>query len=181
MLGYLIYWFPFFRQTASGAWELSPFSHTRIPGVLQRIGVCYGIAAMMIYFLPKKMVWGISTIFLLGYWLVMYLGGDYSMTGNIGLQFDKWLLGENHLYHGEGIAFDPEGVLSTIPSVINVIIGYYAGVFIREKGNSYETVAKLMIAGATLVAIAYFWHLEFPINKKLWTSSFVFIPADLPC
>ena len=57
MLGYLMYWFPFFRQTASGAWELSPFSHTRIPGVLQRIGVCYGIAAMMIYFLPKKMVW----------------------------------------------------------------------------------------------------------------------------
>ena len=179
MLGYLMYWFPFFRQTATGAWELSPFSHTRIPGVLQRIGVCYGIAAMLIYFLPKKMVWGISTIFLLGYWLVMYLGGDYSMTGNIGLQIDKWLLGENHLYHGEGIAFDPEGVLSTIPSVVNVIIGYYAGLFIREKGNSYETVAKLMIAGATLVAIAYFWHLEFPINKKLWTSSFVFYTCGL--
>ncbi|MGL6269822.1 MAG: acyltransferase family protein, partial [Chitinophagaceae bacterium] len=178
-LGYLMYWFPFFRQTASGAWELSPFSHTRIPGVLQRIGVCYGIAAMMIYFLPKKMVWVLSIIFLLGYWLVMYLGGDYTMTGNIGLQIDKWLLGDNHLYHGEGIAFDPEGVLSTIPSVVNVIIGYYAGVFIREKGNTYETVAKLMIAGAVMVAIAYFWHLEFPINKKLWTSSFVFYTCGL--
>ena len=179
LLGYLMYWFPFIRQSAAGSWELSPFSHTRIPGVLQRIGVCYGIAALMIYFLPKKMVWGISTIFLLGYWLVMYLGGDYTMTGNIGLQIDKWLLGENHLYHGEGIAFDPEGVLSTIPSVVNVIIGYYAGLFIREKGNSYETVAKLMIAGTTLVAIAYFWHLEFPINKKLWTSSFVFYTCGL--
>ena len=125
------------------------------------------------------MVWGISTLFLLGYWLVMYLGGDYTMTGNLGLKIDKWLLGDNHLYHGEGIAFDPEGVLSTIPAVVNVIIGYYAGVFISEKGNSYETVAKLMIAGAVLVAIAYFWHLEFPINKKLWTSSFVLYTCGL--
>jgi predicted acyltransferase len=179
MLGYLMYWFPFVRESATGGWELSPFSHTRIPGVLQRIGVCYGIAALMIYFLPKRMVWVISAIFLLGYWLIMYLGGDYSMTGNIGIRIDKFLLGENHMYHGEGIAFDPEGILSTIPSVVNVIIGYYAGIFIREKGNSYETVAKLMIAGFVLVAIAYFWNLSFPINKKLWTSSFVFYTCGL--
>jgi predicted acyltransferase len=179
MLGYLMYWFPFVRESATGGLELSPFSHTRIPGVLQRIGVCYGIAAMMIYFLPKKMVWIISILFLLGYWLMMYLGGDYSMTGNLGIRIDKFLLGENHMYHGEGIAFDPEGILSTLPSVVNVIIGYYAGVFIREKGNTYETVTKLMIAGAVLVAIAYFWNLSFPINKKLWTSSFVFYTCGL--
>ncbi len=82
-----------------------------------------------------------------------------------------WVI--SHLYHGEGVAFDPEGFLSTFPAIVNVTIGYLAGAFIRKNGNNYETVARLLLAGAALVAIAYFWDLLFPINKKLWTSSFV--------
>lgn len=179
LLGYLLYWFPFVRFSANGGWELAPIGKTRILGVLQRIALCYGIAALMIRFLTKKMVWMISILFLIGYWIAMYLGGDYSMAGNLGQQIDKWLLGDNHMYHGEGIAFEPEGVLSTFPSVVNVIIGYYAGMYIREKGNSHETVAGLMIAGAAMVAIAYFWNHVFPINKKLWTSPFVLYTCGL--
>jgi predicted acyltransferase len=179
LLGYLLYWFPFFRPSESGGWELSPISHTRILGVLQRIGICYGIAALMTWYLPKRMVWILSAIFLLGYWAILYFGGDYSLEGNAALKLDLKILGANHLYHGEGIAFDPEGLLSTIPSVVNVIIGYYVGVFVRDKGNSYETVAKLMIAGAAMVAIAYFWNYLFPINKKLWTSPFVLYTCGL--
>lgn len=172
LLGYLMYWFPFFRHGADG-WELRPISETRILGVLQRIALCYGAAALMIHFLSKRAVIMTSVGFLLGYWLIMYLFGDYSLLGNAGNILDYWLLGEKHLYHGEGIPFEPEGILSTFPSIVNVIIGYYTGMFIKAKGNNYETIAKLLLAGAAMMVIAYFWNLGFPINKKLWTSSFV--------
>ena len=69
-------------------------------------------------------------------------GAQLTMTGNAGIYLDKWILGDAHLYHGEGIAFDPEGFLSTIPAIVNVIIGYYAGKFIQEKGKGYETDIK---------------------------------------
>jgi len=172
LLGFLMYWFPFVQQTQNG-WELSPFSNTRVFGVLQRIALCYGIASLMIYFLSRRTVWIISIGLLLGYWLLMYVGGDYTMLGNLGQKIDLWLLPSSHLYHGEGVAFDPEGFFSTFPAIVNVVIGYYAGVFVRNKGNQFETIAKLLLAGAALICIAYFWDLLFPINKKLWTSPFV--------
>jgi len=62
--------------------------------------------------------------------------------------------------------------LSTFPSIVNVIIGYYTGVMLREKGKEYETITKLLLGGAVLLAIAYCWNYSFPINKKLWTGSF---------
>ncbi|HEY0772427.1 MAG TPA: DUF5009 domain-containing protein, partial [Sphingobacteriaceae bacterium] len=92
---------------------------------------------------------------------------------------DLFLLGEGHLYHGEGVAFDPEGLLSTLPAIVNVIAGYLAGDFIRRMGNSYETISKLMIAGAVLILVALTWDMAFPINKKLWTSSFVLLTVGL--
>jgi predicted acyltransferase len=178
LLGYLMYWFPFFRHTASG-WELSPISETRILGVLQRIALCYGAAALMIHFLSKRSVIMISIGMLLGYWMVMFLFGDYTLLGNAGNYLDYWIIGEKHLYHGEGVAFEPEGILSTFPSIVNVVIGYYAGVYIKDKGINYETIAKLVLAGAAMLVIAYFWDLSFPINKKLWTSSFVLYTCGL--
>jgi predicted acyltransferase len=77
------------------------------------------------------------------------------------------------LYHGEGIAFDPEGLLSTLPAIVNVIGGYLAGRLIQQKGNSYETISKLMVPGTLLIFAALCWDLVFPINKKIWTSPFV--------
>jgi len=180
LLGFLMYWFPFVREVPGGGFEFAPFSHTRVMGVLQRIALCYGIASLMIYFLPKKAVWVLSGIFLVGYWMLLYFGGDYTMLGNLGETIDRAILGDNHLYHGEGVPFDPEGLLSTFPSVVNVVVGYYAGLFVQQKGGkSYETVARLMIAGFVSLCTAYFWDLLFPINKKLWTSSFVLYTVGL--
>jgi predicted acyltransferase len=90
-------------------------------------------------------------------------------------------LGENHLYHGEGLAFDPEGVLSTLPAIANVTFGYVAGKWIQEKGNTYEGLAKLLLAGASLIALALLWDTSFPINKKLWTGSFVLLTVGIDC
>jgi predicted acyltransferase len=151
---------------------MKPVETTRIFGVLQRIALCYGAASLMLYYLSKRSVIVLSVVFLLGYWLLMYLGGDYTMMGSFQIKVDRWLIGEGHMYKGEGVPFDPEGFLSTFPSIVNVIIGYYAGVMLREKGKEYETLTKLLLGGAVLLAIAYCWNYSFPINKKLWTGSF---------
>lgn len=181
LLGYLMYWFPFVQINENGHILLEPISETRILGVLQRIALCYGIAALMIYYLKPKTALIISIVLLFVYWLLMYAFGDYTMLGNAGLKFDLWLMGDKHLYHGEGVAFDPEGWVSTIPAIGNVVAGYIAGQFIQQKGKTYEGLAKLLLAGFTLFVIAYFWNLSFPINKKLWTSSFVILTVGLDC
>lgn len=183
LIGYLMYWFPFFREAEGGGLELRPISETRILGVLQRIALCYFFASIVIHYGSKKFAIWFSVFALLGYWLISYLFGDpgdpYSMKGNAGLKLDLLLLGESHLYHGEGIAFDPEGLLSTLPAIVNVIGGYFVGDFIRRYGNTYETIAKLMVAGAVLILIAFIWDMAYPINKKLWTPAFVLLTVGL--
>ena len=184
LLGYLMYWFPFFHQTDSGGWALNPIANTRVLGVLQRIALCYGAAALLIYFTSTRTVLVVSTLCLIGYWVILAVahvpGMDpFSMTGNAGYRLDKWLLGESHMYHGEGVAFEPEGFLSTLPGVVNVVAGYYAGVFISKHGRTYEGLAKLLLWGCGCLFGAYVLNFWFPVNKKLWTDSFVFITTGL--
>jgi predicted acyltransferase len=182
LIGYLLSWFPFFRHVDSG-WVFRPLEETRILGVLQRIALCYFFASIIIHYGSKKVAIWFSALALVGYWILCYAFGDandpYSLTGNAALKLDLLLFGESHLYHGEGIAFDPEGLLSTLPSIVNVIAGYLTGDYIRRRGNSYEVVAKLCLAGSLLIFLALTWHMAFPINKKLWTSSFVLLTVGI--
>jgi predicted acyltransferase len=183
LLGYLMYWFPFFREAEGGGIELKPIGETRIPGVLQRIALCYFFASIILHYGSRRFALWFSVFALFAYWGISFVFGDpsdpYSLTGNAGLKFDLFLLGESHLYHGEGIAFDPEGLLSTLPSIVNVIAGFFAGDFLRRNGSSYETIAKLMVAAAFLLLAAFIWDMGFPINKKIWTSSFVLLTVGL--
>ncbi len=194
LLGYLMYWFPFFRPDASGHWTFSPIADTRILGVLQRIALCYGIAALLIYYLKPRMALIVSIGLLFLYWGLLYWFGDagneLTPTGNAGYYLDKWIMGESHMYHGEGFAFDPEGWLSTLPAIANVVAGFMVGRYIQQKssqpdgvsmGKTYEGIAKLMLVGALLLFLAYCWNFYFPINKKLWTSSFVLHTVGLDC
>ncbi len=109
---------------------------------------------------------------MLGYWALLYWFGDYSLTGSADVRLDRWLLGEPHMYHGEGVAFDPEGILSTLPAIVNVLAGYFAGVALRERGRNFETLTKLLLAGGLCIIVALLWDNVFPISKKLWTSSY---------
>lgn len=183
LLGYLMYWFPFFGLDANHHIVGAPIGHTRIMGVLQRIALCYFFASLLIHYLSARATIIVSAVLLLLYWLVMLLFGDgqqpYSLLGNAGLYLDNFLMGTNHLYHGEGIPFDPEGWLSTMPAIVNVVAGYFAGRFIQEKGKGYETISKLMLAGALAIFIALWWNMAFPINKKLWTSPFVLLTSGI--
>jgi predicted acyltransferase len=185
LLGYLMYWFPFVHWNDQGNLEANPFSHTRIMGVLQRIAIGYFIAALMVRYLKTSTIIRLSVVFLLVYWLILLLFGDkgdpYNMVTNAGARLDLWLFGENHLYHGEGVAFDPEGLLSTLPAIANVTFGYVAGKWIQEKGNTYEGLAKLLLTGTLLIALALLWDTSFPINKKLWTGSFVLLTVGIDC
>ncbi|MFI5138542.1 MAG: acyltransferase family protein [Sphingobacteriales bacterium] len=183
LLGFLMYWFPFVQHNAGG-WSLSPISTTRIFGVLQRIALCYLFASLLIHFISSKTaIIVISALLLLGYWVLLLIFGDntapYGMLTNAGTYLDKALLGDAHLYHGEGVAFDPEGILSTLPAIVNVIVGYYAGKFIQEKGKGFETISKLMLYGFLFIFLALCWNMSFPIAKKLWTSSFVLLTVGI--
>jgi predicted acyltransferase len=184
-IGYLMYWFPFFKLDAQSHWVLSPVSQTRIMGVLQRIALCYGIVSLMVYWLgSKKTIW-LGVIALLAYWALLLIfgtpGAEFSKTGNAVLRFDTWLLGVNHLYMGEGFPFDPEGVLSTLPALFNVIAGFAVGRFLQLKGKSYEGLAKLLMVGFVLLFVAYCWDSFLPVNKKLWTSSYAVLTVGLDC
>ena len=97
----------------------------------------------------------------------------YTIEGNAVRKLDLLLIGEQHMYKERGIVFDPEGLLSTIPSIVNVLIGYLTSAFIIRKGANYECISKLLIAGLLLVFTGLCWNVAFPINKKLWTSSYV--------
>jgi len=178
LLGYLMYWFPFVHEEG-GQIVFNSISHTRIFGVLQRIALGYLFASLILHFWKERGAIIFSAVALLAYWLLMYWFGDYTLEGNAALKLDLVLLGDKHLYHGEGIAFDPEGILSTLPAIVNVIAGYLTGRFIQQKGNTYETIAQLMIAGSLLLFVALTWNMVFPINKKIWTSSFVLYTVGL--
>lgn len=177
LLGFLMYWFPFFREGIDGIWELKPFAETRIMGVLQRIALCYFATSIMLYYLSEKAAIILSAIFLLGYWAILYLfgqsGAELEMGTNAVTQLDLSILGNGHIYKRDSIPFDPEGILSTLPAIVNVVGGFIAGKFIQKIGKSFEGIAKLLMVGFLLMALARWWDLVFPICKKLWTGSFV--------
>ena len=183
LIGYLMYWFPFFRLDQAGHIISAPIQDTRIMGVLQRIALCYFFASLLIHYLTPKQVYIVSILLLIGYWLILLAFGDkqepFSILGNAGLYLDKAVFGPRHLYHGEGIPFDPEGLLSTLPSIVNVVIGYFSGRFIQKNGKGYNSIAKLMLAGSLFIFIALWWNFLFPINKKLWTSTFVLLTTGI--
>ncbi len=146
-------------------------------GVLQRIALCYGLAALILHFLKVKGAIIFSVFSLFAYWAILFYFGDqpepYSLNNNAALKFDLALLPAQNLYKGFGIPFDPEGLLSTLPAIVNVIAGYLTGYFIQKKGNKTATVFTLAGAGVALVALAALWQVALPFNKPLWTSSYV--------
>jgi predicted acyltransferase len=183
IIGLTLNWYPFGSFTENGwvfrSWvsKENPESGVRILGVLQRIALCYGIAGLLIFFFKPKALALISAFILLAYWAVAYglgtPGDPYSLSGFFGTGIDKSILSVAHMYKGEGIPFDPEGLVSTLPAVVQVIIGYLTGLFIIKSGKSYQTLSYLFIAGTLLLLVANGWNYVFPINKKIWTSSYV--------
>lgn len=183
LIGLFLNAYPFVRLNEAGDLILKDFTAIRIFGVLQRIALCYCIASLVLHYQRASGAIVFSALVLFGYWAVMYIFGEgpdrYSLEGNAALKLDLWLINPNNLYRGEGIPFDPEGILSTFPAAVNVLGGYFAGQFIQKGGNTKATVLKLMVVGSVLVASGLLWDIAFPINKKIWTSSFVLLTVGI--
>lgn len=178
LIGFLLGWFPFFNYV-DGVLTFKSWETVRIFGVLQRIALAYGMGALLVYFFSTRALIWTSVGLLVGYWLLLLGFGDLTLEGNAVLKLDLWLLGANHLYKGEGIPFDPEGLLSTLPAVVNVLIGYGALVWFRRQANASEGIARLFVAAAALLVLAFWWDLFFPFNKKIWSSSYVLLTCGI--
>ncbi len=160
----------------------------RLMGVLQRIAVCYAVAALLILLLKrahpapdalKLQLPLLAGAILIGYWLLLQLGIDpYGLEGNIVRQLDLTLFGAAHLYQGFGVAFDPEGLLSCLPAVVNVLLGYWiaAGLATRKPQQGFRW---LLAVGASLILLALGSQYVDPINKAVWTGSYVALSGGL--
>lgn len=175
-IGLFLNWSPFY-QWSQGKLVFKEFENLRIFGVLQRIALSYCFAALIVYFFKVRGAFVVSATILLLYWaLCLWLGNPadpYSLEGFFGTHLDRAVLGANHLYKGEGVPFDPEGIASTLPAITQVVFGYFVGRYIQQKGKTHEMLTNLFVAGCVLVFTGFCWDLAFPINKKIWTSSYV--------
>ncbi len=171
IIGVLLNWFPF----------TSAVSELRIPGVLQRIALCYAIAALLVLLIRTAYLPLLSAAILLLYWLcLVQFGTDapYSLGGNAVLQLDLYLLGAAHLYQGFGIAFDPEGLLSTLPALVSVLIGYYVAARLNLRSATAGAV-WLLNAGLLLLLAAWLCSVFWPVNKALWSGSYVLLSSAI--
>ncbi|HMQ46937.1 MAG TPA: DUF5009 domain-containing protein [Saprospiraceae bacterium] len=161
------------------------FSHLRIPGVLQRIALVYCACAFIFLNTNWKgqIYWGIGL--LLGYWVLMRfvpvpggLAPNLAPETNLGAWLDRFILGTNHLW-SQSKVWDPEGLLSTLPAIATGICGMLCGHWMLNKKPAYEKAAGLFVIGVVLLALGHIWSMEFPINKKIWTSSYVLYTAGV--
>lgn len=188
LIGLFLNWWPFFKwqdnEIVFRSWvdAKNPESGVRIMGVLQRIALCYFFASVIVYYLKTQKAFFTGLVFLLLYWLLCIIGNPsdpYSLKGWFGTDIDKSILGVAHIYKGEGVPFDPEGLASTLPAIVQVIFGYLVGDYIQKKGKNFEMISGLFVAGVAMLVTGFCWDMVFPINKKIWTSSYTVYTTGL--
>ena len=172
-LGLLVYAFPNFS-----------LSHQRLLGVLQRIAICYLIAAVIYLYsgIRGQIIWIVSLFAV--YWLLMAFAnvpgwgpGNLSEEGNFAHYVDSIILGQ-HNYHNTK-TWDPEGIVSTLPAIGTALLGVMAGHILRLDLPLAVRRHRLLVVGFFLVVFGLVWNIKLPINKKLWTDSFATFMAGL--
>jgi len=155
----------------------------RIMGVLQRIGIAYVVAACLVLLLNRTGIFIASTIILLGYWALLLSVGEGALTidGNIIRQFDLAVIGANHMYTMRGVNFEPEGILSTIPAIVNMLLGFELTRYLTSINDKKSSVIKLTLIGGLAIGFGALWGLVLPINKSLWTPSYVIYTTGFAC
>lgn len=164
-----------------GIWTFD-LSKIRLLGVLQRIGLCYLFTSLIVLKLPRRGQWLLAGVMLIGYWLaMMYIpvpgfgAGNLTREGNFGAFIDRLIIPAAHLYKPDGFnnMGDPEGLFGTIAAVVSTLFGYFAGEWIRKQPVQTKTSLGLVIFGIGCLLLGWLWGFHFPINKKIWTSSYV--------
>lgn len=165
---------------------IGAFQHVRIPGVLQRIAVVFFISSIIFLKNSEKNIFRILIALLAVYWALMTFvpvpGVGYAnleKETNLGAWIDRGILTEAHLWKSAK-TWDPEGIFSTIPAIATGLFGILVGVYLKRKDiDAASKIAWLFTTGCAAVVLGLLWDLQFPINKSLWTSSFVLYTGGL--
>jgi predicted acyltransferase len=178
-LGLFLAIFPFYNWLKA---EWIDIGHLRIMGVLQRLALCYFFASVLFLWLKPRGLLIAAFGLLVSYWAILMIGGHGDLTpeGNFQGTIDRMILGP-HMWKGSEF-FDPEGLLSTIPSIATCIFGVLTGQLIASSKSAEGKVAEMFVWGFGLLALGWMWSAFFPINKSLWTSSYsVFMSGLAMC
>lgn len=148
----------------------NPIGEVRIMSALQRIAIVYCAASFAVLWLKKSSyIAALTGVLLVGYWAIVHFTGSYDLVaGNAIATFDASVIGENRMYRIAGVMFDPEGLVGNITALSSVFIGYLVARFISSR-----TWGQSLVLGATMTAVGLVWSVWFPLNKPLWSSSFV--------
>lgn len=150
------------------------FYTLRITGVLQRIAICYGIGALICSTLKPKQIIITSIGILVGYWIILFgfgNGAPYAAETTIVGKIDAFLIGKNHLRQGYPV--DASGLFSSIPAIVHILWGYLLGCMISNNNDKNKLILNMFLLGIPAVLLAQLWNYSFPINKALWSSSYV--------
>lgn len=198
MTGLLLTAFPFYNTRPDPDltfWQnwVNWAGGVRLVGILARIAMCYVAASVLVLWLktPKKLLSAVAVLCALHVGLLLLFAGPegaFSLEGNFGRRFDNAILGEGHVYHGYGIPFDPEGFFGALTGTCTVILGYLTGSIIRNSAKRYEesglptdspagVSAKIFSLAAGSLLLGLILSIWVPVNKSLWSISYVFYSA----
>lgn len=160
------------------------FDHIRILGVMPRLALCYGIGATMALLIPHRSLPWVVGAMLVVYAVILLLGNGFAFSDdNVISIVDHKVLGENHMYtdtiDGVSLKFDPEGLLSTLPSIAHMLIGFICGGLILGTKDNRERICRLFIVGTILTFSGFLLDFGLPINKKIWSPTFVLTTCGL--
>ena len=153
-------------------------STLRFPGVLQRIGIVFFISSFLFLYLNWKSLLAIFVFILIGYWYIMIripIGGELPLLtkeNNWATIIDQKILTLDHMWK----IYDPEGLLSTVPAIATTVFGMFLGMILLDKNKSeQQKLGLFVIIGVVALVVGYVWGMYFPLNKALWTSSYVLV------
>lgn len=191
LIGWALSWYGMaLRQFIKGAdfvtamWNY-PIDNIRYLGVFPRLGIVSMLGGLLLLaFKPKRILWVSGTLMLI-YCILQSVTNSFELTAqNMESIVDLKILGDDHIYHmrnaaGERIGFDPEGLLSTIPCIAHVLIGAWMGKLIMTEKDLWGKVTRALLAGAIMMVLGFLLDYAYPINKAMWSASYVLVTCGL--
>lgn len=172
-------WLPFHERMVEA---LSCIDQIRIMGILQRLAICYLFSSLIILCFDRKYLPVLIVQILLFYFFILYLGNGFEQkSNNIIANVDRMILGEERMYFDDGIYFEPEGILSTFPAIAQVLIGFCIAKQIFATNVNVDKIKILIKYGITFSIIGFILSFICPINKKIWSPSFVLVTCGIGC
>lgn len=188
LIGWVVQWF---GHLVRGLCKGDPFAEAvnnldtlRYLGVFQRLALVYFFGSLCVVLFNRKFIPWLIGLILVAYALILGFGHGYDFSlENIIAQIDNSVLGTDHMYHesafGESISFDPEGILSTLPCIAHVLIGYLVGRMILSVHNNSERVSTMLLWGTVMLLAGWLLQYGIPCGKKMWSSTFVLITCGM--